>query len=925
MARSFKSVVVKTLKITGITVVSILLLMVLLPVLFPGKIVQEVKAFANRKLNGELNFKEAKLSFFHHFPSLTLTLTDFDLKGSAPYRKESLLSSDEIAFGINVKSLVLHGEINIDKIFIANAFVNVKVNPKGEANYNVYVSDNNNVKTKDSSNTSLRLEKIVIENSHILYNDSSTNMLIDAKGFNYTGNGDLNNALFDLHTDAVINDFNFSYGGEVYLKNKNVHAQLITQINTNSLAFIFQQNNIKINKLPVDFNGKFDFLSNGYDMDFTVKSENSLLNDFFTALPPAYVTWLDKARVQGSTDLRFTLKGKYIAANNQMPDAAFTMKIRNGFINYNQAPFSASNIFLNFETKIPGLDPEKLLVNIDSIFFNLDKDYFKAIVHSEGLTKPNINARVNANIDLEKMNRTFGVKTIDLRGILKADIDSKGVYDKARKQLPVITGELALKNGYVKTKYYPDPVQAINLAIGIYDKTGTMKDLKVTLDPASFEFEGKPVYIKAHLENFENISYDIDAKGELDVAKIYKVFSQKGLDLDGYIKADVSLKGRQSDAMKGNYQRLKNKGYLALKNIKTTSDYLPKPFIITEGLFTFEQDKMHFKDFKAVYGRSDFKMNGYMQNVINFALTEKAVLKGKFSFDSRYINVDEFMSAKPVAAATTTPSATAKPAVANGVVIIPANLDLQLIALVGKVGFGELVLNKLKGNLTLQKGQLQLKQSGFNLIGCNVLMDVLYGSKTPKKAFFDFNIKADSFDVKRAYKEVKMFREMATAAANAEGIISLDYRVAGDLDANMQPVYASLAGGGTLSVMDVKMKGYKLFNAVSKQTGKDAMNNPNLKELKIHTTIKNNIVTIERFKFKVAGFRPRIEGQTSFDGNLALKMRLGLPPFGIIGIPLTITGNKDNPKVKIGKQMDELKETEYDNDVPLPPAPAEAQ
>ena len=68
-------------------------------------------------------------------------------------------------------------------------------------------------------------------------------------------------------------------------------------------------------------------------------------------------------------------------------------------------------------------------------------------------------------------------------------------------------------------------------------------------------------------------------------------------------------------------------------------------------------------------------------------------------------------------------------------------------------------------------------------------------------------------------------------------------------------------------------------------------------------------MTIERFKFKFAGFRPRIEGTTSLDGRLNLKMRLGLPPLGIFGIPITVTGNKDNPKIKIGKETQDLEET----------------
>jgi AsmA protein len=45
---------------------------------------------------------------------------------------------------------------------------------------------------------------------------------------------------------------------------------------------------------------------------------------------------------------------------------------------------------------------------------------------------------------------------------------------------------------------------------------------------------------------------------------------------------------------------------------------------------------------------------------------------------------------------------------------------------------------------------------------------------------------------------------------------------------------------------------------------------------------------------------------------------LGLPPFGLIGIPLKITGTQDNPIVKMGKETKDLEETEYEGDVPQP-------
>ncbi|HMI07619.1 MAG TPA: AsmA-like C-terminal region-containing protein, partial [Flavobacterium sp.] len=763
----------------------------------------------------------------------------------------------------------------------------------------------------DSGETSLKLEKIDIRDSHLVYSDQSAKMLIDAKGFNYVGKGDLDKAVFDIYTEAKIDSLDFTFNNETYLKNKNVKADLITKINTNSLAFIFEQNNLKINKLPVEFTGKFDFLENGYDIDFKIASNDSKLNDFFTALPPQYIAWLEKTKVAGNTDILLTLKGKYIASENKKPDLTFNMKIREGEIEYKNAPFPVSNIYMNFRTMLPKLDTAGLKVDVDSIFFNVGKDYFKAIVKSSGIRNPTVEARIRASMDLQKMDKAFGFENMDLKGMLKIDINVKGKYDKANSIFPVTKGSFSLTNGFVKTQYYPNAIENINVNAALSNGNGAFADTKISIDPASFVFEGKPFHLKASFDNFEDVAYDIKAKGEIDVAKVYKVFSQKGLDLQGYIKADVAFKGKQSDATNGNYNKLQNSGTLALRNIRTTSEYFPKPFVIREGLFTFRQDKMDFNNFLAAYGQSDFRMNGHLQNVINYMLSEKEILKGNFTLDADYINVDEFMSAPKTVAETRKDSIAAASAKPTGVIIIPSNLDIQFTANAQKVNFDGLDIRKAKGNLAVNQGRLTLKNTGFDLIGTNVLFEAAYQNETTKTADFNFKILAKDFDIKRAYNEVKMFREMASAAENAEGIISLGYKVSGKLDGNMQPIYPSLVGGGVLSVKNVKVKGFKMFGAVSKETGTDAIKNPDVSKVDINTSIKSNIITIQRFKFKVAGFRPRIEGATSFDGALNIKMRLGLPPLGIIGIPLTITGTKDNPKVKIGRKTEDLQETEY--------------
>jgi hypothetical protein len=53
---------------------------------------------------------------------------------------------------------------------------------------------------------------------------------------------------------------------------------------------------------------------------------------------------------------------------------------------------------------------------------------------------------------------------------------------------------------------------------------------------------------------------------------------------------DLSLKGKQSDASNGRYANLQNSGALTLKKIKINSEFLPLPFVIEEGDFSFYQD-----------------------------------------------------------------------------------------------------------------------------------------------------------------------------------------------------------------------------------------------------------------------------------------------------------------------------------------------
>lgn len=1040
-----KAILKRVLKYAGITIGSMLSLLLILPYLFPKTIAEGVKNWTNININGKINFTKINLSFYNHFPSLTLTLHDFSLKGSNPYPNDTLIAADEIAFGVNLYSVFFESRVMIDQVYLDDAKLNVQADEKGNANYNILKTEEEKKKTNtnDSSSANLKIKKIQITNCHLVYNDRSIPLYLNAKGFDYTGTGDLSNAIFDLKSKLDIDALDFRFDGEEYLREKKINAELVTQINTNSLALIFRRNDLRINKLKLDFSGDFKFLSNGYALDFKAGADNIKLYSLVTALPPKYLKWLEKTDVKGNADLLFTLKGNYIASQNEKPNVRFDMNIRDGYVAYNENS-PASNLQFKLRTFLPSLNTDSLKIDIDTFAFNMDKDFFDAKVHTTGLDAPFINAKVKMDMDLDKLQHAIGYNAADVGGRFKLDvlvdgqyksnttskgqlqilqvpnytanmamsngyfklaqlpqgisninfeikaecidgnyqhssfridglkatalnnivqgriwvdnlidypidadfhskvnlgdiknfipldslvlagqmnmnITAKGKYAPEKKLFPTIKFDLDLKNGSVQTKYYPRPISNVQIKMDIEDATGTAKDLAIAIHPLTFDFEGKPFEMQVLLKNLNDIRYDVSAKGELDFGKIYSVFAQKDINVSGFAKMDLNMQGLQSDATNGRYNRLNNSGSLALKDIQVQHlGYLPKPFVLHQGLFTFRNDKFYFDQFKATYGKSDIALKGYLNNVINYVLSDKEKLKGCFDFSSNYLLVDELMPKSGTVVDSTIIDT-------SGVFVVPANLNMTFNAKAKRIEYDGLKLEDFTGQMIIDSAKLKLNKTGFKMIGTTVNMDAVYQNEQTKKAYFAFALQAKDFDVRRAYKEVKLFKEMAPSAASAQGIISIDYALKGKLDSSMSPVYPSLEGGGVLSVRNVKFKGFKLLNNASKETGKSELKDPDVKNVNLKTTVKNNIIALEKVKIKMAGFRLRVQGESDFDHRLRFKMRLGLPPLGIIGIPMTVSGTSDNPRIKVGKEeQDELPEQDDEEEIPIDASKPEA-
>lgn len=100
-----------------------------------------------------------------------------------------------------------------------------------------------------------------------------------------------------------------------------------------------------------------------------------------------------------------------------------------------------------------------------------------------------VDASVKGALDLATVDAAIGLNTIELKGILKTNIQAKGIFSTSKKLFPKTIGGISPRNGWLKTDSYPNPITDITFVANVLNKAGTYKGLIVAVAPASFVFE----------------------------------------------------------------------------------------------------------------------------------------------------------------------------------------------------------------------------------------------------------------------------------------------------------------------------------------------------------------------------------------------------------------------------------------------------
>jgi len=865
----------KLFKILGITLLVFLLILILVPFFFKDKISAEVQKALDENLEAKVLFNPDKvgLSLISNFPNFSFEIEDFGVINKAPFEGDTLLFAKKFELEVDFLSVIGGGQINIKKIFLDEPLINVLVLEDGRANYNITNPSKEPTKTEESagaSKFSFKIQGWEVKGLNLNYMDNSSGTFAALKGLNHEGSGDFTQADVDVKTKTTIEDMSVTLDSTNYLKHKKFASDLALAWNMPEKKGKFGDNFLQLNDFKFSFSGDINLGGSKPTFDLKFATNENELKSLLSLIPALFTKDFENLKAEGKMKFEGMAKGFYDSTS--LPQFEAKLLVQNGKIQYPNLPKSIENLNIDFAVSHIQGSLELLKTNIKTFGLKLGENPFSASGLVAGVSRPIVDMKVNGSLNLADILSAFPVEGLSLKGLLKLNLLAKGQYDPSNQLFPVLSAAVSFNNGYVKSKDFPEPIEAINMKMNATNSDGKMPSTAIDLEQMTFKLSNEPFELKAKIQDLSNIRYDVAAKGIIDLEKMTKIFPLENMSVKGRINADIKTAGIISDVTAKRYDKLPTSGTMDLTGFVYTSKDLTKPVSISSAKAIFNSQEVKVENMSMMIGQSDFLMNGAVRNHLGYILKNET-LQATLSMASKSMNVNELMTL------TGEPKAIdAKPKeIPMEAVALPTNIDFTFNTNLGKVLYDNMVMEQMKGAILLKNGILNMKGLSFLTMDGSIKSDGEYNPQNINSPAFSLDLDMKNISVDKAYNTFNTIQVMAPAAKNVTGKFSTLFKIKGKMTKEMKPDMSTINGGGLVKFTEGQIKDLKIMEGINKLAKTSLPTQTDIKDIQIKTTIKDGRLFFEPFDLKAGGQLVNIGGSNGLDGTIDYIIKTSVP------------------------------------------------
>ncbi len=510
----------KTLKIISIVLLALVVLIVSIPFIFKGKLLEIAQEEISNNLNATVKFDNFDVSIFKSFPSLTVTLDEFSVVGVEKFDGDTLAYLKQLYVDLDIMSVINGGEIKIEAIILDSPVIRGRVLADSSASWDIAKASESAEDTTaaDTAATKfqLGLKTFKIINADIVYDDVPGNTYAELKGFDFQLKGDFTQDFTALDINMAIKELTARSGGVSYLRKADFDFVAGIDADLANAKYVFKENNLRLNNLELGFDGTVAMPDDeNINMDIKFEAKKTSFKNILSLIPAIYLTDFESVQTDGQLALNGSANGTFNSLKELYPAFDLKLLVENAMFKYPDLPGSVTDININLAVNNADGVLDHTVVDLSKFHFNFSGNPFDmTMLVRTPISDPLIKCGLIGTIDLGKLKDIVPMDGTDLSGIITSDIQLEGnlsTIEQEKYEDFKALGNLRISALDYKDASLPQGARINSSHIEFSPKYVILHEFDSKVGRSDFKLSGK-------LENFiPYVFADGTVKGELNL------------------------------------------------------------------------------------------------------------------------------------------------------------------------------------------------------------------------------------------------------------------------------------------------------------------------------------------------------------------------------------------------------------------------
>jgi hypothetical protein len=449
----------------GALLAIILVLLLVLPLLFKDTIAERVKTAVNQNVRAQVDWSDVGVSFFRHFPSLTLTLDGLTAVGVDRFQGDTLAAVQHLGLSVSLPSVLRNvmgssSPIVVRTIELDQPRLSLIALEDGTANWDITKptppSPDASGKAMDVS-----LRRFEINDGDIAFDNRQSKLKATLKGYDQSLSGDFSQSQVDVQTRLDADTATVVFAGIPYLNRVKVGLTADVAADLDHKAYTLRTTELSLNDLKLGVSGSAKSTGKLLGLDLVFKAPSTNFVSILSLVPAVYAHDFDKVKTSGKFTVGGRVKGEY--GDSAFPAFQLNAKVNDGAFQYPDLPLPARSIYMDLSLTNPGGSADSTMVILDRFDMRLGENPVQAaLVVKTPVSDPNVDFRLKGKVDLADVRRTIKLESIDqLTGTIAADAAVKtrmSSIDKKQYDKVAASGSIDVAGLTLKGKTLPHPL-----------------------------------------------------------------------------------------------------------------------------------------------------------------------------------------------------------------------------------------------------------------------------------------------------------------------------------------------------------------------------------------------------------------------------------------------------------------------------------